>query len=279
MRSLTIASFEVGNGLIKSKIIMIAFCIFGIWLVWDFRLFGLFAYAALLFCISLSGVFETGVMPKSQEKKAIQAMYWTIFGILVFVIAIGFTSLLRPVSVAIAKASSLPSYYDNVVLLLSGNQEEVAQLLANAEFHERQKILSQIDLVGNAINLYYAVSIISLASSAAFVVFTSMCMTKSRLPHIDKAEISAMNARARVNVTHNLTTMRIAFCLGGLCVLGVFFLYFVTSRIGVENVGSFWGRSGTSRGNIAAMGLLLQIMFLFLLWNFARFPFGLKPNK
>jgi len=48
---------------------MIVFCILGLWLVWDYRLLGLFSYAALLFCISISGIFETGVMPKYKEKK------------------------------------------------------------------------------------------------------------------------------------------------------------------------------------------------------------------
>jgi len=258
---------------------MIAFCILGIWLVWDYRLLGLFAYTALIFCISLSGIFETEVMPKYKEKKTLQAMYWTIFLIFALVVVISFTGWLRPISVAVAKAPSIPSYYDNVVLLLGESQEEVAQLLADMDFQKRRKIISEIDQVGNAKNLYYVTSITSLLASAVFVFFTSMCITKSRLPYIDEAEISAMNARARVYITHKLLTMRIFFCLSGVTLLCVFFLCYVTSKIGLENVGSFWKDSGRGRGNLAALVLFFQMYVIFSLWHFARYPFGLKPNK
>jgi len=258
---------------------MVAFSILGIWLVWDFRLLGLFAYAALLFCVSLSGIFETGVMSKSREKKTIQAMYWTILLIFVLVVVISFTGWLKPISVGVAKAPTVPSYYDNVVLLLGGSQEEVAQLLADLDFQKRRKIILEIDQVRNAKNFYYVTSITSLLASAVFVVFTSMCITKSRLPHIDEAEISAMNARARVDISHNLITMRIIFCVSGLIALGIFFLYFVVSRIGLENVGGFWSSASRSAGNIAAAALLIQIILFFPLWHFVRYPFGLKPNN
>lgn len=176
--------------------------------MWDYRLLGLFAYAALLFCVSLSGIFETDVMPKHEEKKTIQVMYWTIALVFTFAIIFAFTGGLRPIAVAVAKAPTVQSYYDNIVLLLNASQEEVAQLLADLDSQKRRKIISEINRVGNSKNLYYATSITSLIASAIFVIFTSMCITKTRLPFIDEAEISAMNARARVNVTHNLTTMR-----------------------------------------------------------------------
>jgi len=278
---LTIAFFEVGNKLIKAKIIMIVFCLLGIWLIWDFRLIGLFAYTAILFCVSLSGIFETGVMPKSQEKKTVQAMYLTISLIFVLVIAMGFAGLLRPTSVAIAKAANVPSFYDNVVLLLNGNQDELTRLLGELDSRKQRKILAEVRQVGNSKNIYYAVSIISLASSIAFVVFKSICITNSRLPFIDVVKILEMNSRAKWDGIHKLFRTRVGFCVGGLTVLGMFFQYFVTSRVGIENVGGFWADGPTmrSRGNIAVLALFYQITFLFVLWHYARFPFRLKSKK
>jgi len=108
-------------------------------------------------------------------------MYWAIFLIFALIVVIGFAGWLRPISVAVAKAPTLPSYYDNVVLLLGGSQEDVTQLLADMDFQKQRKIILEIDQVGNSKNLYYITSITSLVASAVFVFFTSMCITKSRL--------------------------------------------------------------------------------------------------
>lgn len=70
-----------------------------------------------------------------------------------------------------------------------------------------------------------------------------------------------MNARAQVDITHNLITMRIFFCVSGLAALGIFFLYFVMSRIGLENVGTFWSNTRPRGGNLAALALFFQIIF------------------
>jgi len=185
---------------------------------------------------------------------------------------------------AVAKGPTLPSFYDNIVILIDGSKDDATQLLIDIDPRKRRKIISQVGYVERHRNLYYAVNIISLATSVTFVALTSMCITKSRLPYMDDATLLVIKERAktRTDIIHNLLSMRILYCLVGVTFLGGFFYYFVTSRIGLENVGPFWslGRGGRGLGgNLAAFALYFQAHVYFVLWHFARFPFGLKRRK
>lgn len=272
------------NGLGKNAFIKLTFCIIGIWLVWEFRLLGVFVYSALLFCVSLAGAFHAEFMPKDKEKKIARAMYWTMFAISVAVVAMSYTDWMKPISIAVAKGPILPSFQDNVVLLLDGSKEDVAQLLADTDAQKRRRIIKEIEAAKERIYVYYTVNLISIALSLIYVVFTSMCITKSRRAFIDEAALDAsVREQGRVIVTHTLLKGRVAFCLAGVIYLGLAFLYFVAFKIGPDNVGTFWagrGRFGYNESPSYFVGLLMyQGYAYFVLWHFARYPFALIRRK
>jgi len=264
----------------KSNLIFLVFCTLGIWLVWEFRLLGLFIYAAILFCIRYGNVFPAGTMPKDKEKAIIWSMYG--FTILCYVLAIVASGLgwLKPASIQIASSAMLPSVYDNAVILISSTPDQLDTLLANSEFEKRKRLLFGINLARksgyDSKYLFYAVNLTSLAALVIFVILTSGCMFKSRLPHVDEGEILKMHARARLNVSYSVNTIRIIYFCVGIILLGIFFAYYIWFRIGLEDIDVFLRRG--PRGHNLFRGLILQLFMQFILWNFARFPFS-KTHK
>jgi len=251
-------------------------CLVGLYLVIEFRLLGLFGFVLLLVFINKLGFQSAIPLPKHKEEFCVRLMYGLIFVAFSFSFIGSYAGFLEAMSLKLASLAKIPSMFDNAAVLMNADEDGLKTLLSGID--DRKRVLLEYRITHSKMSynyspiMFYITNVVSFAALIIFVVLVSTCLRRPRLAYIDTAEVALINSRAKANIKYDIKFLRHLFCWVGVCSLAVYYLYFVQMRLDIGNTGALI----STRPYTVFVGLMMQLIAQFALWNFAR-PFFTSP--